>query len=54
MPESESQKIRCANAACKCQIDPDKTVCSHYCEAAEGWSSEVQTEVCACGHPECG
>lgn len=53
MSTAESEKIRCANFACKCQIEPDQTVCSDYCAAVDGWSSEIQTEVCACGHPNC-
>ena len=54
MSTPEEDKIRCGNFACKCLIDPDQTVCSDYCAAVDGWSSEVQTEVCACGHGDCG
>ena len=53
MPTPESEKIRCANFACKCLIEPSETACSDHCAAVDGWSAEVQTEVCACGHPEC-
>ena len=53
MSEPESTKARCANFACKCEVEADLTVCSDYCAAAEGWESEVQTEMCACGHPHC-
>ena len=50
---TEDDLIRCANPACKCKIDPKETVCSDYCAAVDGWGNEVQTVVCACGHPDC-
>ena len=54
MPADDSDLIRCANPACKCQIDPAKEVCSDYCASVVAWhADEVQNDVCLCRHSDC-
>ena len=54
MATDDADLIRCGNLACKCLIDPGRTVCGDYCEAVQAWKAdEVQNDVCGCGHPDC-